>query len=543
MFSIPFMPASSKPMVKNWYPLRLLPYEPLPDNSDTELIAVTGTDLYDRSLISRTYATAGLVLSTIISVCCIIAGVVILTISGVSGVIPLMRLGGTELQKSLQVELLSLILNALVTLCTESTGFVHSISLRSALASEGRLHFNTNLRIMTAARGRRNPNGALLNGTMALLLILSYSSSSLIVFVNFSNTESAAITGLPLLVLGVALLLQVVIAFRGIWGVEVLTWSSSPFDVTVALVHDKKLTRFNSRCMCCVSDQGIDACPVKPSKTQPSAWRAHTSIRKVVISLWGVVVACAGWAVLVSFVRISYHSPQISWSFLQPQDVSIWYDMPGADLLVWILLFINIAVIQGPLTMALHCSELIANVIRDESQWRCATEKKGLRPTMNPLKSIFAYPICLILFAVKPFLHWMFGLSITVNTDAMDWTLHGQLQVYMFEAQIWNLCIALFIFACFFTLIALRRPRGPQPAAYGHLQTLANLVDSPLSHVMWWGHKADGPVCHAGTSDHELQEVKMDCDYAGSNIWSAAPISSIFEVIHLSLSTDLHGKI
>jgi len=64
--------------------------------------------------------------------------------------------------------------------------------------------------------------------------------------------------------------------------------------------------------------------------------------------------------------------------------------------------------------------------------------------------------------------------------------------------QIWNLSIALFIFSSFFTFAALRRPCGPQPAAYGHLQTLANLVDE-WSPVMWWGHKEDGiPYCHAG---------------------------------------------
>ncbi|KAG2148052.1 hypothetical protein DEU56DRAFT_107625 [Suillus clintonianus] len=69
-----------------------------------------------------------------------------------------------------------------------------------------------------------------------------------------------------------------------------------------------------------------------------------------------------------------------------------------------------------------------------------------------------------------------------------------------------------------FTVVALRRPRGPQPAAYGHLQTLANLVDE-WSLVMWWGHKEDGiPFCHAGTSDDSLpavKHVKMDCVYAG----------------------------
>ncbi|KAG2336670.1 hypothetical protein BDR05DRAFT_970906 [Suillus weaverae] len=54
------------------------------------------------------------------------------------------------------------------------------------------------------------------------------------------------------------------------------------------------------------------------------------------------------------------------------------------------------------------------------------------------------------------------------------------------------------IFACVFTLIALHRPHGSQPATYGHLQTLANLVGE-WSPVMWWGHKVDRILyCHTG---------------------------------------------
>jgi hypothetical protein len=110
-------------------------------------------------------------------------------------------------------------------------------------------------------------------------------------------------------------------------------------------------------------------------------------------------------------MRFSDH--YFTWTFI-PWEIPLSYDIPdvnpmGVDLLGWILLFINLAVIQGPLTMGLHCSELIANVIRDERQWRWATEKKGLKTTTNPLMSVFTHPICMILFAVKPFLRESFA--------------------------------------------------------------------------------------------------------------------------------------
>jgi hypothetical protein len=66
--------------------------------------------------------------------------------------------------------------------------------------------------------------------------------------------------------------------------------------------------------------------------------------------------------------------------------------------------------------------------------------------------------------------------------------------------QILYLGFGLFIFAVVSTILARRRPHGPQPAAYGHLQTLANLVDE-WSPTMWWGHKTNGkPIHHAGKS-------------------------------------------
>ncbi|KAG2745770.1 hypothetical protein P692DRAFT_201856076 [Suillus brevipes Sb2] len=292
------------------------------------------------------------------------------------------------------------------------------------------------------------------------------------------------------------------IALSGMRAVKILTWSSSPFDLTAALVHHTQLTPATLRCMRCVSALDVGGGPARPSETQPSAWHAHPSVRKVVISLWGIVAACAGWAALAMYILNKYYGTDDTqwWSFFNTQLSSggYMYIMPDVGIQWWILLFVNVAVVQGPLTLGLHCAELIVNVIRDERQWRYATGRKGLRTATNPVKPIFTHPICLVLFVGKPFLHWMFGLSFIVTNPASDGQLVGVLGVDMLPVQIWNLCIALFIFACFFTFVALRRPRGPQPAAYGHLQTLANLVDE-WSPVMWWGHKEDGiPYCHAG---------------------------------------------
>ncbi|OJA18937.1 hypothetical protein AZE42_12744 [Rhizopogon vesiculosus] len=514
---------SSKLPEQGWlHPSNLLPYDAISNRQDDldsitseeeeKSTAETGADFYDHSLTSRGYALAGVACSGIFSISCIIAGAVIIAIRGTNGTI------SYSFNNNLQHEILALVLNLIVTLCTESTGLVHGISLRSALASESRLRFNTNLRLLTAAYGWRNPNGILLNGVMAILLILSYTSASLVMLSSVNlilddegvvldevYSHAACITGLPLVVLGITLLLQVAIALSGMRAVGILTWSSSPFDVTAALVRHAQLTPVPLSCMRNMADLDVGGSPVKPSEIQPSAWHAHPSIRKVVLSLWGLVVACAGWAAIVLLIWNTFlreAKPSLSWSFFpSPHSRALYLGIPLiGDVTVqwWILSFTTVAIVQGPLTLGLHCSELIANVIRDERQWRCATGRMGLRTTMNPLKSFFTDPLAIVIFVAKPVLHWMFGLAFNPSSEGDVDERLSKVLMSMYATQIWNLCIALFTFACFFTLIALYRPRGPQPAAYGHLQTLANLVDE-WSPVIWWGHKEDGILyCHAG---------------------------------------------
>ncbi|KAG2041100.1 hypothetical protein BDR03DRAFT_1024373 [Suillus americanus] len=536
LLSLPLMAASSKQTdVESSHP-----YDALPNHhdfdwmiSDAMFTANTRTDFYDRSLTGRRYA--------LVEVAC--SSIVTLANHGFSGATVVISDIPYTTSRWAAHEILTLTLDLIVTLCTESIGFIHSISLRSALASEFRLRFNTNLRLLTAARGWYNPNGALLNCISAVLLIISYSSVAFVVVIDteveveplpmVQVSQGIAFLGTPLLILGVALLLQVMIALPGMRAIKILTWSSSPFDLTAALVHHMQVTPATLRCMRCVSD--LDTCggPAKPSEIQPSAWQAHPSIRKVIIFLWVIVAACAGWAALVIFIWDKLNSSTSpvtvqggaltlqTWSFFPNWESSaIIYNSSGNMLSSWV----NMAAIQGPLTLGLHCSEIIANVIRDERQWRCATGNKGLTMATNPMKTIFAHPICLVLFVAKPFLHWMFGLAFNLDSASEAGQL-AYLTVSMHVAQIWNLCIALFTLACFFTFVALRRPRGLQPAAYGHIQTLANLVDEWLP-VMWWGHKEDGiPYCHAGTSDHPLLDVKMNCVYAGSGAGSLVPLS------------------
>ena len=186
--------------------------------------------------------------------------------------------------------------------------------MRPALASESLLRFNTNLCLLTVARGWSNSNGALFNVISAALLIISYSSASLVVL-SYVDID-VCIAGLPLVLLG----RRVVIASSGLQGVKTLTWSSSPFDLTAALVHHTYLAPVPFRCMRGVSDPGIDKDAAKPSETQPSAWHAHASIQQVIVSLLGLVIACAGRAMFAMYIYRKYYEDVIaltskSWSF------------------------------------------------------------------------------------------------------------------------------------------------------------------------------------------------------------------------------------
>jgi hypothetical protein len=77
--------------------------------------------------------------------------------------------------------------------------------------------------------------------------------------------------------------------------------------------------------------------------------------------------------------------------------------------------------------------------------------------------------------------------------------------------------------AIFATHPLVRKPKGPQPVAWGHFLTLTDLIDDRSldpAGKLWWGNKgvSDDGIRHAGMSmtKEELGDIMMmDAVYAG----------------------------
>ena len=393
---------------------------------------VAGADFYDRSYFSRRVALFGLFISFLVGIACIVCSVHVF----LSKRTMLTGVAFLPLEQWWQRELVGLGATLLVALCTEATGFVHNVALRSALASEQRLRFNTNLRLLSAAKGALNPNGKMFNGLMALLLVVSYSSGILVTLavvtdssegrtraVPLPSTTQIYISNVALLVLGGALLLQVVIAVVAMATADIRTWSSSPFDITAALVHHTQVTPVQGRCMHGVKDVDIHV-PLLPRKKQPSAWRSHSSLRKVVITIWVLVFACIAWAFVVTHISAgNVRNVFTSWSFFSGQQsyvaaypISLLGKTAWVD---WVVCFLSTMAVQGWVTLTLHCSELVANVIRDEKVWRCATEMKGAKVLTHPLAPVLGSWLSLTLLCAKALLRGYF--LFVINSVRFSW--------------------------------------------------------------------------------------------------------------------------
>lgn len=447
-------------------------------------------------------------------------------------------------------ELAPLFINVVVTVLTECLGLIHSTTLRWTLGN--RLTFNSNLRIFNACPGKIGL-GRLSNLIQAFLLILSYCASGLI-FAGYpptavctdataldvstneftktvcSNGGSAGFFPVSLIALGIGLTGQALLATIQIINYKPPTWSSSPFDTAWASTAKGTRTHHPHRSMQGVHESKLKARALTPSSCQPPAWSAHGEVRRVLIYLWILVVLAVSCFVAVYIVvDLKWKQCKSNGGDCDVYAGSSWSLLPdtaGATSLVnfdavseerysfqskslaaaaflvngfWIIMS------QSAITMALHCAELLVNMSRDEDMWRQAYGKGGIKPT-NAFVSAAKSWKTVLLFVLKPSIHWLFGLGMAYYIGFGDFAR---------PPQILYLSMGLTVLASFGTYLCFRKPRGPQPTTFGHVQTIVDLVDEWHPHL-FWGHKgvrASG-TCYAGTGRVSLERIRMNSRYA-----------------------------
>lgn len=343
--------------------------------------------------------------------------------------------------------------------------------------------------------------------------------------------------------LGFSLLGQAIIANWALLTTTIPTWSSNPLDTVAACMDETnpyRVARRNNRCMKSVHDIKNDAVfPVNPKKRQGPIATAHDQVKWVLALLWLLVPLGGLWggSVYTIIIRKNIHGVLgNSWMFLPKFTGTVWEDncqayrcTDGTSVLNvgWTTMgpigdvgsIFLIGIFQAGLTLALHCAELLVNLSRDEGIFRMAISEKGTDPHYNSVTAAFASWQTITLFTFKAAIHWLYGLAI--NNDS-------KLGVSMYPPQIFYFTGFALLVAGFATYVSVRKPVGPLPATFGHLQTMADLIDV-WSDRMFWGHKGPkhfgGTPNYAGTSNEKLELPDYGLKYGGTTEVSMSNVS------------------
>jgi hypothetical protein len=495
----------------------------------------------DRGHSTRFGCLIGLVATWLAILGCLISSVFIIVTQGGSCVYP------TSLTAA-SARAVSFLINILLALFTDALGYIHTISLRWALFREGRLDFNTNNRLLSSTR-RSMSNWWPTNLLALSSLILCYASTSQIFIKGTRSTdlhsttteEGIFVNGIAIFALGLGLTGQAVIAT---WCMiadsrSIPTWSSNPLTNTLAYMHEG-LPHRSGRCMISVHESRIGySKATRPSPAQYSAKSVTRSVLYIVMLVWILACLIFIWtlALVVSCRSSVLHSGNqfrfsTSWSTVWASSTQLSNDQTismnmqtshsisfAAQIILGILFTFAI---QASQTVSLHCIELIVNMTRDEATWRQASvHSKGASLASHGFIAASSSVPNLVLFFSKAILHWLLGqcLMVSFTFSGNSHSSYNFDMVYIRVAIYGCVVTALAIFA---TYLVVKRPRGPQPASWGHFQTLADLIDDwslDPSGKLWWGDKgaAGDGIRHAGTSmrKEELGDIMMDAVYAG----------------------------
>lgn len=444
------------------------------------------------------------------------------------------------------VEVIALAMNIFVTVLNESMGYIHSTSLRWALQKERRLTFNANLRLFSSS-SRTTVNKWYTNLAVIICAILTYSTPSL-TYLRLGDTNVGDFTGNSVIVnrvavvcLGIGITGQAAVSLSALFSNQIPTWSSNPFDTVKACLQMGTLQRVPNRCMMGIKDATKPSQSKCPTVSHPGMISSHIEVKWIFWLAWSLVPLGIIWGVVVKWLADNLSNDSLaggSWA-LMPQNNGDWasdrspyvvlrlYKFARNQYVAGFLCIILVSGLQAILTIVLHCIELLINLHRDEIFWRTASSTEGCQCSSydSMLAACKSWPT-VVLFFGKAVIHWLFGLSVTEYYERdIEWSkVESKLRPFLRfrPVQIFYMTGMLVLISFLASFLAFKRSQGAQPAAYGHLQTLSNLIDEwPAERDFFWGHKGKalrGYYFHAGTSGERLEKIRWGKLYMGELI-------------------------
>ncbi|KAK0712135.1 hypothetical protein B0H67DRAFT_555982 [Lasiosphaeris hirsuta] len=448
---------------------------------------------------------------------------------------------------------LPLILQMLITVISGCFESIHSTTLRWALWHEGRLRYNSNLRLFTSSK-RNGPNKWPANVVALIGLVLVYGGASVMIFpVSVTaivtstgpdglqldyNVDAIEVrngidfNGWGLAGLGAGLLLQSIISTWALLdSAYVGTWNGNPLATARAckILHDTMRDPHESTTSLSHSYSDMELLPsphqphpqLKPSLpvfTQPPALSLLPTTRTFTNLLWATFTFLAlttlTVALLASRPSATRSSRGASTSLLFVQRFaghsSPWYIFqffgiveavynrnPYGTRMEYVGLLIQCAALCIPM-FGLHVAELLSQMQRDETIWRRAAGE-GVDPDSSLILQGARNWESWVVFLSKSVVPWIFGFAVSCNRNIYFATLPMVAVATVF--------LALGLFAEYLIRV---RPKGSQPATYGNVLALVELVDDWGHERVFWGDKGvyEGEVRRAGTAGRMLGDVR-----------------------------------
>ncbi|KAK7903404.1 hypothetical protein LTR67_001424 [Exophiala xenobiotica] len=387
-----------------------------------------------------------------------------------------------------------------ITALSDMAGLIHATSLRFTLFASRRLTFNSNLRLFTSCSNSRI-HWWPVNVLWAWSLISCYACGSMVIVESvrsFVDDETDAfysvdvISGYALIFLGLGLLGQASIATWALMVNKFPTWSTNPIH-TAKLCRDQGwLTPLSHRTMLSVheaQDLEIRDTPSRPKTRQGSLLKAHFRVRRALIFVWTVTLFAFLWFIAITVAYQVGGGPSLgpSWGSFSRSYTTDWSLIPdwidttaflGISTSLgqrhntfgpWLLCkYLLTCAFIGGITIDLHVVELLVQCSRDESLWRRAASTGGLGPSSHGAFHVaFTTWQTICLFVFKTLIHWVFSLAFGPYWEGIEMRI----------PQVCYTAVALFLLSLSATFLTLWRPKGPQPATFGHLPTLIDLID------------------------------------------------------------------